>query len=235
MTIDQGEKMLREQGLNLFAVLASAALPEAFHTAARDAGVASRDYPSLVLIGHAGNAMWRRLTAASTGGRDPVDAYSTLHSRRFLEQCLPGCRHVFVYPGPMAIPLQQLGESAGWHYASPLGVGVHPHYGPWFGYRAAVLVDQELAVTPPVAGNSPCSRCRDKPCITACPAAALSAAAPPHVPACVDYRVAPGSPCAHRCSARLACPVGGEHRYDSGQLEYYYGRSLESILAYMTG
>jgi epoxyqueuosine reductase QueG len=140
-----------------------------------------------------------------------------------------------LYPGSIPIPLQQLGALAGWHHRSPLGLGVHERYGPWFGYRAAVLIDTVLPATSAAKGQSPCERCADKPCIAVCPAKALSESAPPDVGACADYRLAQGSPCALQCTARLACPVGGKHRYEDTQLRYYYGRSLQSIRAYTAG
>lgn len=224
--------MLRTQGLNLFAVLDASNLPEGVYAALAEAGVPWREYPSLILTGHGGNTMWREMQAAGTRHGDPVDQYSVSCTRGFIERCLGDRRHLFLYPGPIPIPLQQLGALAGWHHPSPLGIGVHPRYGPWFGYRTAVLVDAHLPPTTDPGAPPPCESCADKPCLAACPAAALSADRPPDLSACVDYRLAERSPCALQCKARLACPVGSEHRYDEQQLNHYYRRSLQSIIAY---
>ena len=47
---------------------------------------------------------------------------------------------------------------------------------------------------------------------------------------CVNYRVSENT-CRNTCLARMACPVGPEHRYTEDQMAYHYGVSLRSILA----
>jgi hypothetical protein len=49
------------------------------------------------------------------------------------------------------------------------------------------------------------------------------------LPKCADYRKLAGSACAHTCLARLACPIGSEHRYDAEQLRHSYAISLQTI------
>lgn len=225
--------MLSQRGLNLFAALPTKSLPEAFNKPVRQANIEPEDYPSLILIGHAGTLIWQKLKDNWGSGPDPVDEYSVHHALKFVDQNLDGCRRALLYPGTTPIPLQQLGSMAGWHHDSPLGLGLHSVYGPWFGYRAALLVAANLPQRVAPGTASPCRQCVDKPCVSACPPHALTAAASPDVSACVTYRLQDRSPCASSCLARLACPVGKEFSYGDEQLRYFYRRSLKSIRSYM--
>lgn len=236
MNLEQGKKMLCAQGLNMFSVLSCNKLPQTFHAAVRQAGLDLLNYPSLILIGHAGNAMWRQLRIQGRLAQsDPVDAFSLFHATRFVNEYLDACPHMVLYPGEIPIPLQKLGVVAGWQHRSPLGVGINESFGPWFGYRAALLVQAALPEDVLTAGESPCDRCSQQPCVSTCPAGALSAADSPDVQACVNYRLQQNSPCASQCLARLACPVGRQHRYGDEQLHYFYRRSLGSIKKYLAG
>ena len=49
----------------------------------------------------------------------------------------------FVASAPL-IPFQRLGRAAGLGGPGPLGLQIHPVYGPWWAYRALVVVDREL-------------------------------------------------------------------------------------------
>jgi hypothetical protein len=196
-----------------------------------DAGVALEDYSRLILIGHGGNLMWRRLQKGGATGANPVDEYSTRLAVRLVKEFLDDCAYLVLYPGYSWVPLQQLGAVAGWHHDSPLGIGVNPIYGPWFGYRAALLVHADIPVYTVAGASSPCERCADTPCVSTCPAKALSVGGAPDVVSCVDHRISADSACALRCLAREACPTGADHRYVEGQIRYFYGRSLDSIRA----
>lgn len=233
MKVDQGRQWLAARGLNLFAVLDPGRLPGAFLTAVRAGGVALEDYSRLVMIGHAGNLMWQRLEAEGMSSADPVDEYSERCAGRFVREFLGGCGWRLLYPGDLPIPLQQLGSAAGWHHDSPLGIGVNSAHGSWFGYRVVLLVKAEIPVSVHPSGTSPCINCTDKPCISTCPARALSSDTSPDIRACIGYRVGDGSQCAFTCRAREACPAGDDHRYVEQQVRYFYGRSLDSIKAYI--
>lgn len=227
--------MLSEHGLNLFAVLGLDMLPADLRTMLEVDGPALDGYSRLIMIGHGGGLMWRRLSEQGLEGDDPVDEFSVRLARRFVDEGLGGCDFRVLYPGPLPIPLQQLGTIAGWHHDSPLGVGVNRKYGPWFGYRAVLLVQAEIPLFRDQVGPSPCDYCQDKPCISACPPRALSVDGPPDLVACIAQRVSAGSRCAFACHARAACPAGSAHRYGEDQTRYFYGKSLESIRAYLAG
>jgi epoxyqueuosine reductase len=86
----------------------------------------------------------------------------------------------------------------------------------------------ELPLTHKVPGDSPCASWSGKPCTAACPVGAVQ-------PAYFDvdrrarYRLRPQSTCPDRCLAWLACPYFPEHRYSLAQIQYHYGRSLETL------
>ena len=234
MDIAQGRNMLSAQGLNMLAILSADMLPAPLGPTLQEAGIQLQDYSSLILIGHSGNAMWKRLCAQSGQAQNPVDEFSISCAELFVEKYLDGCEHVVLYPGELPVPLQQLGTIAGWHHRSPLGLGINSAYGPWFGYRVALLVRANLPVMVDRLGESPCEQCADKPCISACPVHALSDSELPNISICVDYRLQKQSPCEQQCLARMACPVGTEFRYCDEQLNYFYGRSIRAIRAHMT-
>jgi len=216
----------------MVAILGIDMLPGTFNAVVRESGIRIEDYASLLLFGHGGNRLWGALNAHGMAGADPVDDYSAACAVRFVREYLDDCPYRILYPGSMPIPLQQLGSLAGWHHSSPLGIGVSATWGPWFGYRAALLVQPELPVMTDPVTQSPCEQCQSKPCVSVCPAGALSAGGPPDVDACVGHRLGQGSTCALQCLARLACPVGTQHRYGDEQVRYFYGRSLDSIRSY---
>ena len=228
--------MLSAQGLNMLAVLSVDQLPTSFTTVVHEAGIHLQDYFSLILIGHSGNSMWRRLNEQGDIGLDPdpVDKFSVFQAELFVDRYLGSCEHVVLYPGDVHIPLQQLGALAGWHHRSPRGLGINKTCGPWFGYRVVLLVRTKLPPLVDQLGESPCQQCADKPCISTCPAKALSDADLPNISLCVGYRMQEQSPCEAQCLARLACPVGPEFRYCDEQINYFYGRSLVSIKAHLT-
>ena len=246
----------------MLAVLTHEMTPDSVHSALHASGIHWPENARLVMVGHRGNDMWDVMNRPGEShilaDPDPVDRHSVECVRHFITNFLDDCPCQVLYPGSIPIPLQQLGAAANWHYSSPLGIGLHPRYGPWFGYRAVLLVTSELPVLIERAETAPCDGCDDKPCISTCPASALSADRLPDVSACVSFRTgtdrqpgalhtekmnppaaqggagkSPDSECALTCLARLACPVGAAHRYREPQIRYFYGRSLASIRKYL--
>ncbi|MEN9904156.1 MAG: hypothetical protein RLZZ555_721 [Pseudomonadota bacterium] len=227
---------LRESGLNLSHVFDLAALPpELLASLAQDRDGLAR-YRQLILLGHLGRDFWAALRRRGLHGSDPVDQFVGECVAGWMADELPGRAWLQVFPGSAPVALQRLGQLAGWHHASPFGVGVDPDWGSWFAYRAVLLADTELPVTPRRATASPCEGCVDKPCIGACPAGALSGdrvglgqGVMPGLRTCLSHRLQAGSGCADRCLARKSCPVGARYRYDDGQIAYHYLHSLRFI------
>ncbi|MDP5240258.1 hypothetical protein Q9Q94_12015 [Uliginosibacterium sp. 31-16] len=188
----------------------------------------------LILFGHAGRRLWECVQAEGIRSAHPIDEYSVRTVERWLAQALPATRARFVFPqslGSQHIGLQRLGKIAGWHRAAPFMVGIDAVWGSWFAYRAVILTDTDLPASAPVDNGYPCDGCADKPCITACPANAL-AGGTVNLAACNAGRLAPDSTCALGCTARSACPVGAEHRYDDSQIRHSAAGSLAAIRRY---
>ena len=232
----KAERQLAEAGLNLLAIfdLADllAKLP-ADISASLEQQYESKRFKQLMLFGHAGRQLWQALHSSDCAtAAEPVDAFSIDRVRRFLAEVCPGKDFEILYPGSSRIvPLQRLGELAGWHHASPFRIGINADWGSWFAYRAVVLADSDLATTPPLAGPSPCRDCVERPCLAACPAAVAEAADIP-LHACLDYRLEDGSRCQFQCPARNSCPVAAGQRYSEAQMRYHYSRSLQTIMDY---
>ena len=68
----------------------------------------------------------------------------------------------------------ELGKVAGIAGPSILGVTVHPLYGPWIAFRAALLLAEEIDSPGEALGFDPCPQCTARSCIPACPAGAIS-------------------------------------------------------------
>lgn len=218
---DPDRRSLDAAGLNRLHVFDLADLPA-------DIGLpddAHRHYRQLLLIGHAGRKLWSAVQQEQPTGPDPIDDFTQRHTRAWLAQAAPGAAHRFLYPGDHPVGLQRLGQLAGWHHPSPFMIGIDPVWGSWFAYRAAVLSETDFAPTPKAERISPCPTCASRPCIAACPADALQDGKF-NLDACSTWRLRENSPCATSCLARLACPVGREHRYDTAQIRHSYGISL---------
>lgn len=225
---------LDAQGLNLQAVFALDTLPaEVLHTLALSDAERAH-FRQLILVGHRGRRFWAALQERGMHGAHPVDQFVTECIAASMNGPLLGHAWQQVFPGPQAMGLQSLGQLAGWHHASPFWVGVHQDWGSWFAYRAVVLADTDLPLTPRLESPSPCDSCASKPCISACPAGALASSQTGawQLRTCIDYRKLETSACQDRCLARNACPVGAAHRYDDAQIRYHYLHSMRAIRQY---
>lgn len=185
------------------------------------------DERQLILLGHAGRHLWDCVQAAGLPGEHPIDDYCRQTVARCFAEQLPGTAYRLAYPGAAPVGLQALGTLAGWHHPSPFMIGVDRRWGSWFAYRAVILCATDFAPTPVVDHGSPCTDCREPPCIAACPAGA--AGTPFNLQACADERLHEDSPCAYGCLARNACPVGSAHRYDASQTRHSFALSLAML------
>lgn len=222
---------LDRAGLNLQAVLNLDDLPPAVLADIRTRFDPGQHFRQLILIGHAGKALWAAVKAAGMVSENPIDDFTIRTVEQWFGDQYPGHRQQIIYPGDDAVGLQTLGKLAGWHHASPLMLGISEEWGTWYAYRAVLLADTDLAPTQPLAGESPCGGCREKPCIACCPAGALAPGAFA-LEKCVGFRKQPSSPCQTTCLARVACPVGSGHRYCDEQIRHTYGISLKVIEGY---
>ena len=243
---------LDQAGLNMLAVMPASVLPETVSQAFSLNPATS----SVLLIANQGPSMWQKLNrrAAESGIRtsDPVDDYVLDTVLEHGRAVLPDQHLSVLYPRTRLdsslphVPLQKLGTVAGWHHASPMGIGIHPEFGLWFAYRALVCVDMVFTPGVCVSGRwsalresgsqvvdntseSVCDTCETRACQSACPAGAVTFGQLPDMARCSTFRLSENSPCASQCLARNACPVGGQSRYESEQTAHHYSLSLASL------
>lgn len=231
-------EFLNRTGLNLQAVFNLSELPEEITASIREHVADLSRFRQLIMFGHGGTRMWESVqqsefTDSEFSDTDhPIDAFSIETVKQYFADACSGANVEILYPhSSRIVPLQQLGTLAGWHNTSPFRIGINAEWGTWFAYRAVVLADTEFEPTPRMDAPSPCDSCVDKPCITACPADALSGNDGSLQP-CIDYRLKRDSQCKDRCFSRLACPVAAGHRYSMEQLNYHYARSMQTIEEY---
>lgn len=230
--------MLAEHGLNIFGVAACRDLPEnlAHALPSREAG--RKPWASLLVAANGGRRMWEAIAEEVALGRaaadesHPVDVHTARALAEFIRMCLSDgeVRSVFPrQPDAAHFPIQAFGEWMGWVHPSPLGIGISPTWGLWHAYRFAIVTTLELPPTARAAVPSPCDSCASRPCIPVCPPGAVKKSrhrmATFDVRSCSEFRIREGSVCAEKCLARIACPVGPEHRYVTSQMSHVYGRS----------
>jgi len=187
--------------------------------------------------------LFRASPEAADGAPDPLDRYT----RRVVQEALTGTRgdrarafFPFVGSAPV-LPFQRLGRAAGLGPSSPLGVQIHPFYGPWWAYRAVLAIkddDRDAAPAPAPAPQDLCLGC-EAPCIAACPGSAVRREGF-SVPACHARRLAPpgqyatgdatAADCRLSCVARIRCVRGPEHRYSDEQLAFHMKASMPARL-----
>ena len=169
-----------------------------------------------VLVGDGGGTFFSRFLAAGAGEEgDPLDSYTRRVVRRVVEDVLGGTELAIFHPfagEKVHLPFQRLGMVAGLPAPGPLGVQVHPRFGPWWAYRALVA----LAV--PVESEGPMAEsCRDcgGPCVNDCREHATAGG-----------RWVAGSlrgeiVCSDACGARSRCPVGRDAHYSPEQIAFH--------------
>ncbi len=193
------------------------------------------DYRRAVLLGSAGRLFWERFRAS--GDAPPGPEANPLD--RFTERTVEGLLQSARVRDPTAragypfrhrhqiVPFQAFLGGSALLRGVPFGVSVHPRFGPWFAWRAVILLALEVAPTP-LPQESPCQGC-PAPCVGACPAGAVAREGFDWQ-SCGTFRLS-GATCAAACPARRSCPVGPRYRYGKEQLAYHYRASLREIEA----
>ena len=240
--LQQAVDNLAESGLNLYAALDVDTLPDSIRQPLSEDGVDLSRFATLVLLGNGGQRFWETLPTFGLDHPDPIDRYSLALTGRFIEELAlifagEQVDHLNLYPQTaFRVPLQRLGTLVGWGEPSPLGNSIHPDFGLWFAFRSAFLITLPLPQVAAVRRESPCVRCRDKLCQSACPAAAvLSDAAHFKLNDCIDHRLAANSTCQARCMARLACPVSADQRYPDWAIHHLYRHSFAALRKWQDG
>ena len=198
---------------------------------------------SIIVIGNGGGAFWKAFkrhadeNAGWTARDNPLDDFTRMVVERDVAPALAksSLSYTIIYPfmssGP-TLNFMEAGKAAGLSGPSILGVVVHPVYGPWIAFRAAILVNELLNAPGEGRGFDPCPSCEVRSCISACPAGAVGVEKGWDIPKCLTHRVEVEPDCAPRCHARAGCVLGPEHRYPDDELAYHQMRSLRAMRPY---
>lgn len=181
----------------------------------------------VILIGNAGPDMFRRFARERDPQRDSMDGWT----RDAVTTLAADLGADAVYPFDMDPPWPFLtwARRGGAGHVSPLGLNIHPTYGLWHAYRAALCFPVEFDIPMQGPGPHPCETCVAKPCLTACPVSAFDGTAY-DVPACfANIASEAGADCMTRgCLARHACPVGQGFAYAPAQAQFHMRAFLKA-------
>ena len=170
----------------------------------------------VILIGNAGPDMFLRFARS---GAPTMDEWTRVVVDALAEDL--GAKALFPFDKP-ALPFLTWARQAGAGHISPLGLNIHPTYGLWHAYRAALLFPVEFDLPQASAGAHPCESCEGKPCLSACPVQAFDGFTY-NVAACGEHiKTAAGDDCmTGGCLARRACPVGQRFQYSKPQTQFH--------------
>ncbi|MDE2445350.1 MAG: hypothetical protein KGO94_04170 [Alphaproteobacteria bacterium] len=170
----------------------------------------------VILIGNAGPDMWRRF-AREHQGRSMDD-----WTKASVDALAADLDAEAVYPFDVPHqPFLTWARKGGAGHVSPLGLNIHPTFGLWHAYRAALLFPVEFDFPRHAAGAHPCESCADKPCLRACPVSAFDGKSY-DVDACgVHVNARPNDCMENGCLARRACPVGRSFIYVKPQIQFH--------------
>jgi hypothetical protein len=182
------------------------------------------DAEFVILIGNAGPEMFRRFARERDPAKDSLDQWCRERIGALARDL--DAKAVFPFDKP-PYPFLTCARRGGGGHVSPLGLNIHPQYGLWHAYRAALMFPVAFDLPPLSPGPHPCESCADKPCLSACPVSAFSAGRY-DIEACVDHiSSGDGETCmSGGCLARRACPVGQAYIYAPAQAQFHMNAFL---------
>jgi hypothetical protein len=189
---------------------------------------------TVLMVGNAGSVIWPHFRAwlarQPAGLANPLDQWTRAVVEPIASEF--GARAVFPFDRPWP-PFQQWAMRAEGLRPSPLGILMHPEFGLWHAYRAALLFNVEIPIQPARNPIHACDVCVEQPCLSACPVDAFSGSRI-DAQACrgylatgasssIDSTAGAGLPdcMGEGCAARNACPVGTAYRYDPEQMRFH--------------
>ncbi|MEI6799848.1 MAG: ferredoxin [Pseudomonadota bacterium] len=173
---------------------------------------------TLLLIGPKEPGFWAHVQAQPEwSGPHPLDRWS----RRVIGRvaCDLGAKALFPFGGPPYQPFYSWALRTGRVWDSPVKLLVHATQGLMVSFRGALALPR--ALTLPAPAVQPCATCA-KPCLTACPASALTGAGY-DVPRCHAHLDQPdGADClSGGCLVRSPCPAGAGYARMPSQSAYH--------------
>jgi hypothetical protein len=187
---------------------------------------------TVVLVGNAGDALWRRFVAAGPHA-DPLHPFDRWLNPILRERAAAlGAHAILPSKGPPFVPIQRWAARAEPVHRSPIGIMIHPEYGLWHVYRAAYLFATREPLPARAEAASPCDSCAKKPCLRVCPVDAFKPNAF-DARACVAHVVGEsGGNCRDRgCLARRACPVGRAYTYPAETAAFHMRAMTRAVQA----
>ena len=184
------------------------------------------DTKFVILVGNAGPDMFRRFARERDIASEKIDDWT----RGVMEGLASDLSAQVVFPfDKPPLPFLTWARRAGAGHVSPLGLNIHPTYGLWHAFRAALLFPVAFDLPMQSAGAHPCETCADKPCLTACPVNAFDGTTY-NVAACASHIGSPeGKDCmTGGCLARRACPVGTGFTYPPVQAQFFMRAFVEA-------
>lgn len=186
---------------------------------------------TVLLVGNAGPAMWKAFSNSSQahdGGLHPLNRW-TRHHMDALASAIGGLA-LYPFDTTPAWPFQQWAARCEPVHPSPLGLFIHPEYGLWHAYRAAIVLAETVDLPVPTSAASPCQSCAESPCLSRCPVGAFSTSGY-DVPACARHLQSPaGADCLQGgCLARRACPVGADYQQLPAQNAFHMRAFLSAV------
>ena len=174
----------------------------------------------VILIGNAGPDMFRRFARERDPATHSMDDWTREAAGALAREL--DARALFPFDIDPPWPFLTWARRGGAGHVSPLGLNIHPVYGLWHAYRAALLFPVAFDLAAPSSGPHPCESCAGKPCLSACPVSAFDGTSY-DVAACAGHlKGVAGVTCrGGGCLARHACPVGQGYAYAPAQAEFH--------------
>ena len=191
----------------------------------------------VVLVGNAGSAMYERFAAERDPSRDLMDDWCRDELTPLAENL--GAKAVFPFDKP-PLPFLRWAQAAKAGFPSRLGMNIHPEYGLWHAFRAALIFPDVLDLPAPGRAEHPCESCIDQPCLSTCPVSAFtadSAGTNYDVDGCASHLLSGNDATCNEdgCLARIACPVGADYKYVSAHMQFHLSAFVRARAKDMTG
>ncbi|MEM8814183.1 MAG: hypothetical protein AAGF59_16350, partial [Pseudomonadota bacterium] len=120
---------------------------------------------TVLLVGVVGGKAWETFHASAPDCPHPLDTWT----RHVVDPVAEAVGGIAIHPNDRPFwPFQQWAKRSEPVFESPLGLLIHPEYGLWHAYRAAILVPDAWTLPFREGAQSPCETCADKPCLSTC-------------------------------------------------------------------